>query len=583
MLSASLAFRFFVVLTLVLLNVSQVSAQKKYALVLIASDPEVLKKYRFEQLHTDSLAAATHLRQVLLQLHEQAYLLASVDSLSAGCDSLTAYLHIGKPFRWASLQAGNVDERTLSSIGYREKIYQNRPFSFRQLADLEEKLLQYADNQGYPFATVRMDSVTLHAHAISASLYYEPGPLITFDTLSTVGTAKLKRKFLAAYVGIVPGQAFSQAKLIKAEKLLRQLGAVQTMQPASVTFRNDRAYPVFYADNRKANQFDGIIGFLPNEQQKNKLLITGEVNLQLRNLFSSGKNFLLKWQQIRQASPRLDISYGHPALFGTPLSLNVDFGLLKEDSTFLTINRRATLGYFLKNGAVVSLSASLRTSQLGNNAQYREAVSLPDYSDVNWLAYGIGYQWQNVNDDFYPATGTIINVQAQAGNKKIEKNPFVEPELYENVTGQSAQFSVRGSIRWYFPISPRAVLVTQTGGGKLINDHLFLNDLFRIGGLNSLRGFNENFFYASDYGLATLEYRYRLDAQSYFFLFYDQAYLQYKLSGKYAEDAPAGLGAGVSFTTNAGIFNLIYAIGRTNGQPFSLGASKIHFGLTSRF
>lgn len=50
-------------------------------------------------------------------------------------------------------------------------------------------------------------------------------------------------------------------------------------------------------------------------------------------------------------------------------------------------------------------------------------------------------------------------------------------------------------------------------------------------------------------------------------------------------DQPTGLGAGLSFRTGAGLFQFVYSVGQANSinQKFALNASKIHFGLTSRF
>src|SRR5690606_1842929 len=114
-------------------------------------------------------------------------------------------------------------------------------------------------------------------------------------------------------------------------------------------------------------------------------------------------------------------------------------------------------------------------------------------------------------------------------------------------------------------------------------EHLFYNDLWRIGGLHSLRGFNEKFFFAASYALSNLELRLLFDRQqeehSYLFIFYDQAYM---VRESYS-DYPLGIGAGISLVTNSGIFNLAYALRNAKGQPMDLSVSKIHFGYIGRF
>ena len=563
----------------------RVVAQKKFFLSVQTTeqDRDVLSKLKLQTVHKDSASVVIYIKELLAHLHKQSYLLASADSLFFRADTVIALVNVGEPFKWASLKAGNVGEDMLSAVGYREKIYTGKRFSYQQEALLEQKILDYSENQGYPFASIRLDSIQIADNSIATSLHYQTGPFIRFDTVIVEGTARLKQKYVAAFLRIGQGQAFSQQKLARAEKLLRQTSYLTISKPASVIFKNDRAYPVFFADERKASELDGIIGFMPNEQRQNKLLITGELNLQLRNLFRTGKALGVKWQQIRQASPRLNMAYEHPALFNTPLILSANFDLLKEDSTFLSINRQLSIAFHTGMAGKVQFYSGLKTSRLGNNAQYKTSEILPQFSDFNLLYYGAGYTWNNLDNYFYPSRGFNLSVDGSAGNKRILKNPFLEQTLYDGVDITSVQFSIKGHVANYFKLSPRSVLLARLEGGKVMNPYLFRNDLFRVGGLTSLRGFNENFFFASGYGIATAEYRFFMEATSYIFLFYDQGYVDISIYSKSKPDFPSGTGVGVSFSTNSGIFSLVYSLSQSDERKFALNFSKIHFGFTSRF
>jgi outer membrane protein assembly factor BamA len=133
------------------------------------------------------------------------------------------------------------------------------------------------------------------------------------------------------------------------------------------------------------------------------------------------------------------------------------------------------------------------------------------------------------------------------------------------------------------------VVLARLRGEGLFNQQFFLNDLFRLGGLNSLRGFGENQFYTNAYGVGTLEFRQFTGPEGYVFVFADQAVLQAYQPSNLALgrslDQPTGLGAGISFRTAAGLFQFVYSVGRSSfaGQQLGLSSSKIHFGLTSRF
>jgi outer membrane protein assembly factor BamA len=560
-------------------------AQKTVRLIFINTQHgnNLLKEYKIANQLVDSASVSKEINQALLQLHAKEYLLASIDSTWTKPDSVCVRLYIGERFRWINLRRGNVDEVILNHSGFREKLYRDKPFSYSELATQEDNVLTYCENQGFPFATIRLDSISITPQGIQASLFLEKGTYIRFDTIHLEGSVSLKKRFLYAIIRAHPGQPYSQVKLDKAQQQLRQFPYLSLSQPYSVLFKNDRAYPVFYAQSRRANEIDGIIGFQPNEQTSNKLLVTGELNLKIRNLLSSGKNFFLRWQQIKPGSPRLNFTYEHPYFLGTPFEAKVDFNLLREDTSFVTVNRQLSVGYVNTNGGKLSFTTGLRTSALGKNASYRTSEQLPDYADYRYMYYGLGYTWNNLNNYFYPRRGLELAVDFSVGNKKIVKNPFLKQELYDTIDLSTVQLTIKADLRKYTALTSRACLLFQVKGGMISNQNLFLNDLYRLGGINTLRGFNENFFYASDYGIGTFEYRFFLEEQSFLFLFYDQAYLKYKIQNRYFEDGPLGTGAGINFKTNAGVFTLAYAVGNSKERKFGLNYSKIHFGLVSRF
>ena len=51
-----------------------------------------------------------------------------------------------------------------------------------------------------------------------------------------------------------------------------------------------------------------------------------------------------------------------------------------------------------------------------------------------------------------------------------------------------------------------------------IGETMFQNELFRIGGLKTLRGFDEESIFASVYSIFTLEYRFILEQNSYYYM-----------------------------------------------------------------
>ncbi|MES2732664.1 MAG: BamA/TamA family outer membrane protein [Bacteroidota bacterium] len=559
-------------------------AQTKTTLHCIVADKEasVWKKNRYETQHPDSASAVKEVKRVVDLLRTQTYLAASADQMVYRNDSLLVWFYVGEPFKF-NLSKGNAPEDLLSELGYKPKDGVNPLYSHQQWLKLSNRMLAYAENRGYPFASVRLDSMRQKHGQWQAGIHYQSGPIILFDSLLLSGSAKAKAKFLAIYLNILPRQPFSQEKLLQVDKLLAQLPYLKLIQPSSVLFFEEKAYVKIAANQRKTNQFDGIIGFLPNQEAPKQLLITGDVKLKLSNLFGMGRSIQLQWQQVRPASPVLYLEYTHPILFRTRLELKTNFDLLKQDTSFLNVNRRLMLAYPLGKGGKINASIGLRTSRLSNGAQYQGNTQLPASSDVSYLSYGLGYEWSTLDDYFYPKQGFRLNIQGEAGNKKILKNPFVDQQLYEALELNALQMSIRLLAQQYLSLSKKSVLLLKLQAANLASNNLFYNDLYRLGGLNSVRGFNENSFYASTYAVGTIEYHFFTEENAYLLLCYDQAWISTQTIQGNTRDTPLGFGAGINFSTKAGAFNLIYSLGKATNQIFGLNYSKIHFGFVSIF
>jgi hemolysin activation/secretion protein len=129
----------------------------------------------------------------------------------------------------------------------------------------------------------------------------------------------------------------------------------------------------------------------------------------------------------------------------------------------------------------------------------------------------------------------------------------------------------------------RSVILTAYHGSVFIGNEIFQNELFRLGGFQLLRGFDEQSIYASQYHVGTLEYHYLLSQNSFFYLFIDGSYVQNEIAIPVLNDFPYGIGAGVNFETKAGIFALSYAVGAQQNNPIEFRAAKIHFGYVNYF
>ncbi|GEO06606.1 membrane protein [Adhaeribacter aerolatus] len=551
------------------------------------TDQNVLQKYNYKKSVSDSLGALQELKALTLQLQNDAYLTASADSFYFRRDTLYVQYFVGDRYRWARLRNGNLGDDLLSRAGYKEKLYQNVPFLPKEWTRLQEQVLTLAETNGYPFARIYLDSLEIQGNQIAATVVLDKGRLMVFDTLQLEGDTRTTKRFLSKYLQLYPGQVYNQQKVVRVQQLLRQLPYLEITRPPQVHFSENKASLVLFLNDKKANQLDGIVGFLPDpNSQTRKFLINGEVTLNIRNMRGTGKQLGLHWRKVERGSQLLDASYVHPNLLGSPLELSGNFNLYKQDSTFLTLRPRLELSYYTLHGSRVSFFTQIRSSRLLlSPAGVRTLRDTLQLADVKYHAYGISYQRNTLDDIYFPRRGYRTEVQLAVGNKNILRNNAFEASYYDTIALRTTQLTGAWRCEYYFKLGKSSVLLTRLQGETLINKQLYLNDLFRLGGLTSIRGFTDFSFYASTYGVGTLEYRFYTAPDSYLLLCYDQGYYRRDISQNRTQQYPYGLGGGISFSTGAGIFQFIYSVGRSQElkQPISLNYSKIHFGIVSRF
>ena len=541
---------------------------------------EILKP---EELKVDSVRLNSLINNRQNRLYDLGYLSATYKISKIDQSNVEIEYYAGLVFSMVHLSQGNVSDEIMNKIGFKTIHYNKKPFSNRRVVKLFRNILDYAENHGYPFAAIKLDSIKIEKNEISAWINYESGPLIVFDSLTLNGFEKVKASYLMTHLGIYRGKAYEEKLIKEISNKIKLLPFVSLTSEPEITIKNEKCNIGLQLVQNKVSEIDGIIGVLPNQREDNKLLVTGQVLLHLKNLFSSGKRIRFEWQSYDAESQLLNILYYHPNLFRTPINIQGSFDLLKQDTSFLNRNFLLDLSLISKNSSTIAFKSDFFSSRLISTTGLENINELPENSDFNINYYGLDYSWIRFDDPFLPRKGWSLAVAGSVGQKKILKNAAFPDDVYEDINLKSIQYKMYGAIEKFWPVYRNLVLRTSLEGAYLSGSNLFLGDLYRIGGLRSLRGFAEKSFYASGYGVLNLEARALFAGQTYLMVFFDSGYIINDLNIANKEQFPFGAGAGLSFSTGAGIFNLVFALGKSATQPFSFSHSKIHFGYVSRF
>ncbi len=531
--------------------------------------------------------------KLLSNLRAKGFIAASLDSISHIENHGFIQIYLGQQYKSLQLTIRPKDLLVMQDVVPKNKLQPLNNINFSAYPDIAEKLLDYFEERGYPFAKINLDSLQIIDNKILATLLIDKGFSYRIDSIRLFGSAKISDNFMHRYLNIERGSPYSKKKLNKINQRLLELPYLQQSNPWDITMLNTGSIVNLYLKPRRSNQVNVLAGFLPaNQQLGGKLLFTIDANLKLQNAFSSGESLGLVWQQIQPKSPRLNLQYTQPYMFNSPFGIDFLFDLLKKDSAFLNINGQLGFLYMLspiQTGKIIIQSQQTNILDTDTNL-VKLTKRLPNVADVSSVNLGIDYELSNTDYKFNPRSGIEIYFSALAGNKTIKKNnaivqikdaSFDYAILYDSVKLKTYQFKLKLKLSKYFKSGKQTVLKTAINAGLYQSPQYFNNDVFQIGGYKTLRGFDEESIYANQYIIGTVEYRYLLTQNSNIFGFTDIGWSGNK--GIRQSNSYLGAGLGISFETKGGIFNLSYAVGKRNDLNFDIKQSKIHFGFVSIF
>ncbi len=544
--------------------------------------------------------ATLYLNKLPATLVNMGFPTASVDSVRYDSTFATAKIYFGKKYTWARISTDSVDPYVLDQTGWHENQFENKEIDFVQLQSQQQKILEYYENSGYPFAAVSLKDIKIDDNRVSAQLNVNKGALYHIDSIHLFGKVKIKNLFLQHYLGIYDGSVYSFKKLKNISKLINDLPFLREQQSWDLSMYGTGTTLNLYLAPKPASQINALVGFSPASTLTGKSLLTADVHLDLNNSLGNGERILVNWQQLQPQSPRLNLGYTHPYIFNSNFALDFSFDLLKQDSSYLQID-----GMF---GVQIDISPT-NTLRVFYQREQNNLLSggidsnlviltktLPANIDVGSQNLGLGYHFINTNYHLNPRKGNELDILGTAGLKKVTKNDEIinlkdpaDPDfdfnsLYDSVKLNSYQFKIVASGAHYFPLGKSSTLKMALNGGLLGSPQTFKNELYRIGGYKILRGFDDESIYANQYAVFTAEYHYLVGLNSYFFGFSDVGFTKTRYSTTSYSNSFISGGVGLAFETKFGMLNLSYAVGKRNDVNFDIrSASKISFGYINYF
>lgn len=543
---------------------------------------------------------------LLRHFQQRSFLLASIDSVG---ENEPRHFYLGPPLHWVSLRAGQsiTGKRWISKARFRPAVLEGKRWRTDEIQALQTALLEQAENNGYPFAVVWLDSLEIQSDGgISAVMQLDEKRFFAIKTVKIIGDVKLPAAFMPHYLGLRPGMPYSRARVLQLRDQLRSLLFVEPVANPGVTFAGNPsaasgdAIINLYLNKKRAGRFDFIIGVLPQPNATDgRLLLNGSLSAAFQNALNLGERFSAELERLRPETQKVDVQAGVPYLFGSAFGAEGRLGIFRRDSTWTDAQTELGASYLFRGADFVRFFWENKSSSLQkiDTLAILSSRQLPPNLDFRQNGFGIETAFSRLDYRFNPRRGWAFTLKVAAGFNTVRRNTQIEslrdPEapdfsfssLYDTVAGRAARYRAefRGEI--FIPVFVRSTIRAALRSGGIFSEKpVLVNEQYRLGGNKLLRGFDEESLFATRFAVATLEWRLLIGPNSFLAAFADAGYLENLTRQNRLFLQPLGLGAGLNFETRAGIFGISAAVGRRDtGQAVDFRATKFHLGYVNLF
>ena len=453
-------------------------------------------------------------------------------------------------------------------IIYEDKIRKidNKEYYTVEINELEsflKKTTKKLADRGYPFNKIKLINIKeIDNSSISANLNVDLGEKRTLDKIKIKGYEKFPKSFIKQYLKLLTEETFDFEKIKEKSKKINNLGFVRQTKDPEVLFKKDSTITYLFIEKTENNSFDGFIGFATNEES-NKLELNGYVNLKLSNTLNYGEEITLDYKSTDNEDKFFKTNIIAPFVLQSPLGLELSLNLTKKDTSYTKDEQSIGINYLTKNKHDISLHLSYLNS-VSNLTIVNQSIK--DYnSKFQKIRYS--YLEPNINNKLIPIKflNTLeFSIGERRDNTNTRKQIKYKTKTYNN-----------------FKITNKSSIYLNFESYGLISTNFYQNEMLLFGGINSIRGFEENSIAANKLFMINSEYRFTIDNNIYINTILDSAYYENSLSD--IKGYIYGLGLGLNINTNSGVFKINYANGVKKGEAVDLKLSKIHVSFSNTF
>ena len=522
-----------------------------------------LELFKAEKINSNRVRELVN--NILLSEIESGYFTCNVDSINLKNQKLKIYLQTGNLI---SLNSIKVNSPNSLSLKLRENFNSDKTyFNANDFSEKIKKWIVLMNNNGFPFAEFEFEKSEIINSKINLICNLISGPLVKIDSIINPEITKKELQLVYKFTDIRNGDLFELNKIYKISENIKNTGFIEEIRLPAYEFIDNKASIYTYFKPQSKNSINGLVGIQPGENET--VQFTGNVALNFQNALSYGEVLKFNWRRMFNSSQNLIAELSYPFLFNTNFEVQGGLDMIKKDSSFFNFNSKLIINY--KSNSNFS-NGFLFTNNNSTN------LLKDDYSSTSVNSFGFVTNFEKLDNLFNPRKGFKIKSEIAYGWKET----YAIDTVANNIL-KSPNFNGNLSFSSYLSLLKRTTFKIKLSGSIIQNNILYENELTRIGGYKTIRGFDEESIWVSSFVLGNFEFRYLIDEKSNVFLFSDFAWTESKTNNFLMEDYFQSFGFGTNISMPNGLLTLIYGLGRKIDNPFLIRTGKIHLGFTSYF
>ncbi|RUT70540.1 hypothetical protein D0817_11700 [Flavobacterium cupreum] len=440
--------------------------------------------------------------------------------------------------------------------------------------NLNQKIIE-AEKQGFALSKIKLENIQRKNSVIYADLNFksEKKRIVNSIILNYTDNngkdffpqghlKQLKKKYL--------NKTFNQQITKQLYDNINSFEFISQTKYPEILFTTDSTKIYTYIEKRRANNFDGYIGFSNDENKKVNL--NGYLDITLQNILHSGEKFSLYWKSDGNQQKTFDTKLEIPYIFKTSLGIKAQLNIFKQDSTFQNTKTAIDLGYYLNYNSKIYLGYQSTES---SDIQNTNNLSISDYKN-SYLTSTLEYKKIDIANDLLPKKA-FLNFIMGYGKRDTNNDP--------QTAESSKQFYTSLNISYNFELNEKNFININSQNFYLKSKNYISNELQRFGGINSIRGFLENSLQSNFNSLILTEYRYIVSKNLFVHSVTDYGLYQ-DLTGALNKNKIKkliGIGVGTAIQTKNGLLKIILTNGGENIKDLELYNTIINICYNVKF